>query len=836
MEKKAANRPKAAQRKIAPPPRTLAKRIAERVDKKCGRGYVPPSEMTVPDLSSVATHLYRISPAKTCPIKELKSFVSVIQDICTDIPSGRRPQKEELAILETLAHACVLRRVGVVPFSVKEWHAEDFIAKCVKKLESGEAARPDRDAFSRNIRWTSFLIDEYLRNDRLFEGFNPAVNKSPTPPKKKHAANPVAHLTPPGLKRFQAAFAALAAARLRDTRRFLKEGDRPAVVVALEDAVNALEIVLSLRARRRPVEEAKDPGRPRGSCGKFDPFFIGSPSDTNGDASTSDIEESHLGILRYYPKWSGRHIRAEISERWFPGEGRRALASSEKVKARHSRNRDQVLSHHAITAKAVDLWRKRVDSSLDEVAKEVANFFDHTDRELGEPHKKLARMFDQPAIRARLAGFWTSGDGEPHGEEAKEPADSMKAGDCGPAEEATEDRAKVTGSWAAQRAAEAAENEARRNEAFAVYCAAVAAKEAEVWREGVGRPRHEVVRIVSAFFGTEEVVFARFLCKYCAMFRMEPLDSFAVSEGGREPDEEEQGGEKERQEEAQILAATKWSDFEAYKIAGGIRTELNDNKSDNKYARIWSYLDDHAHELRGEITTVLEYLSELAPGKIQRGGLRSILAPPAHVSDILKRDGIPFLFPSSREGFIRCMQGCARTLAIMAQRLAKSGEAKDGERLLNSALLKKRDDDYHTTFNWCLSAAATQCSSSTGDDTKALGDAGEESEIAVMVLGWAKKLSKEQIDPFFWQRPEVTAAQEGSAHPRRKGAGARCPIAVARLRVAADFLIEECFAAFLDEIAKDAGKQLALLRSMISKNGWPRRNEPGHPAKGTTTR
>ncbi len=87
MEEKPANRPGAGQGETTPVSRSFAQRVAERVDKKCGGGYVPPSEMTLADLSGVATHLYRIFPAKTRPIKDLESFL----DVTGTHPRRRRP-------------------------------------------------------------------------------------------------------------------------------------------------------------------------------------------------------------------------------------------------------------------------------------------------------------------------------------------------------------------------------------------------------------------------------------------------------------------------------------------------------------------------------------------------------------------------------------------------------------------------------------------------------------------------------------------------------------------------------------------------------------------------
>ena len=395
----------------------------ETVEKKYGISYVPQGALTLSDFSDVGAHLFRIPQAQACSRDELGSLVEDIRNICGTVVDGRRKKRDEFNKLKTLTQVCVMRRMGAVPFSDEGRLADDFIQKCADKLESGEILRPDDDSFSRNIRWTHFLVHEYLDNDGIFECFNPPTVQAKEARKRKAGKGtneaPVAHLTPGGLKCLQAAFADLAAERLEDVERFLAdmdlstggavldklpqavehflktagpdtfggdyqagppvhemhlqvEEDRRAVIVALEDAFNALEIALSLRAyESRPPEKKKNR-----DTGEFDPYAVGDISVPDNDATNRKSDELHTGILRHYPLWRGHYMADKLVKKWCPKEELRSLANWQNTQARHNSDRREVLFRRAVTAAAIDIWQQDVNVPLGEVAERVAEFFE----------------------------------------------------------------------------------------------------------------------------------------------------------------------------------------------------------------------------------------------------------------------------------------------------------------------------------------------------------------------------------------------------------------------------------------------------------------------------
>lgn len=235
---------KTKREKTAPKLRTFNQRLAESVNKGCKLLDVPPSHRTLADFRNFASHVIPILDGLTGSREELREYAVILRKVLAGAVDKRVKWSGGLANLETLAQACVMRRVGADTFLIpgKTREDEDFIQKCVKKLESGEAARPDRDAFSRNIRWTQFLLCEYYRDNRLFEGFNVKGGGK--------TGGPVAHLNASGLRRLHRALTDLVDARLEDAERFFEEMGWCEIIADLEAAFANLNTALPRRVTK----------------------------------------------------------------------------------------------------------------------------------------------------------------------------------------------------------------------------------------------------------------------------------------------------------------------------------------------------------------------------------------------------------------------------------------------------------------------------------------------------------------------------------------------------------------------------------------------------------
>jgi tetratricopeptide (TPR) repeat protein len=107
--------------------------------------------------------------------------------------------------------------------------------------------RPDSDVFSRNIRWTQFLIEEYQRDNTLFRGFDATGCGG--------AVGPITHFSAEGRRCLRRALTALAAARLDDAERFLGEMDECGIIGVLEAASTTLNTALINHVKKMRVSE-----------------------------------------------------------------------------------------------------------------------------------------------------------------------------------------------------------------------------------------------------------------------------------------------------------------------------------------------------------------------------------------------------------------------------------------------------------------------------------------------------------------------------------------------------------------------------------------------------